>query len=364
MFSKLNKVSLATKLTFWYSGIFCLTSFLAFALVYVLLGAMLQNNTEEEIQGDMAELLAVLRQIFLLTYPLLVICAALAGWTLGKKAMRGVELVTQTANAIAQGKIDDRVPHSNHGAEINRLTDTFNNMLDKIQLLIRGMHEINDNIAHDLRSPLTRIRGQAEAILTSSAVTDPAVYDQVLALTIEESDRLINMINTMLDITETEAGLMPAASSSVDISTLVHDACELFQPLAFDHQIDFTYHAQPSITLRGNASFLQRLVSNLIDNALKYTQPGGRVSVDLQKIQDTIQFKVEDTGLGINQEDIDKIFKRFFRCDNSRSLPGNGLGLSLALAIARAHLGDILVSSTKQAGSSFTVIFPAQSFNS
>jgi heavy metal sensor kinase len=328
----------------------------------VALGAINLNDTLTLQLGvnlkESSEFLEQLQSILLLSLPFIVLTAGVAGWLLARKALQGVNVVTATAGAISKGNFDERVPYSDHGDEINQLSAAFNGMLDKIQRLLRGMREINDSIAHDLRSPLTRIRGQAEAVLTSNQVSSVETYQHTLAMTIEESDRLIGMINTMLDITETEAGLMLQNGATVDISALVTDACDLFQPLAAMQKISFQCQAEDSIVIRGNPSFLQRLVANLVDNALKYTRPGGSVHVRLRKLKDTIELQVEDTGIGIAEQDMTKLFSRFFRCDNSRSQPGNGLGLCLAKAIAKAHQGDIQVSSTLNQGSRFTVSFP------
>jgi heavy metal sensor kinase len=308
-----------------------------------------------------AGFLEIIRNIFLITTPVLLLLASFFGWFLARKALGGLDALTNTAINISRGKFDERVPYSDHGEEINRLAQTFNAMLDKIQALLSGMRDITDNIAHDLRSPLTRIRGEAETTLTSSQPQEDEQYKKVLANTIEESDRLLNMINTMLDITETEAGLMKRNKSAINISELVHEACDLFQPLASDNKIDFQFETQEGLTIEGNASFLQRLIGNLIDNALKYTQPGGKVSVKLQKVRDNIQIEVRDTGVGIKEEEKDKIFARFYRSDSSRSKTGNGLGLRLAQAIAKAHLGEIQVDSHVDQGSSFKVILPLTS---
>ena len=308
------------------------------------------HNLEEH-----EDFLSIIRNVFLVATPLLLLAASLFGWFLARKALKGLDVLTDTAISISRGKFDERVPYSDHGEEINRLAGTFNSMLDKIQALLNGMRDITDNIAHDLRSPLTRIRGEAEATLTSQAAPDAEQFRKVLGNTIEESDRLLNMINTMLDITETEAGLMKRNKSAIDISALVNDACDLYQPLASDSQIDFQYETETGLTLEGNASFLQRLIGNLIDNALKYTQPGGKVSVTLHRIRDTIQIEVADTGIGIPETERDKIFTRFYRADASRSRTGNGLGLCLARAIARAHWGDVQVESNGTRGSVFRV---------
>lgn len=305
-----------------------------------------------------AEFLEIIRTIFLVTSPILILLASVIGWFLARKALGGLEVLTHTAMNISKGKFDERVPYSDHGEEINRLGSTFNTMLDKIQALLNGMRDITDNIAHDLRSPLTRIRGEAETTLTSREAIDPGQYQKVLANTIEESDRLLNMINTMLDITETEAGLMKRNKSAINLSELVHEACDLYQPLASDNQIEFEYKTEEGLSIEGNASFLQRLIGNLIDNALKYTQPGGKVSVKLKRIRDNILIEIQDTGIGINESEKDKIFTRFYRSDASRSKTGNGLGLCLAQAIARAHWGEIQVESLENQGSTFKVILP------
>lgn len=305
-----------------------------------------------------AEFLEIIRTIFLVASPILLLLASVIGWFLARKALGGLEVLTNTAMNISKGKFDERVPYSDHGEEINRLGSTFNTMLDKIQALLNGMRDITDNIAHDLRSPLTRIRGEAETTLTTRDAIDPEQYQKVLANTIEESDRLLNMINTMLDITETEAGLMKRNKSAINLSELIHEACDLYQPLASDNQIEFEYNTEEGLSIEGNASFLQRLIGNLIDNALKYTQPGGKVSVTLKKIRDQILIEIQDTGIGINEDEKDKIFTRFYRSDASRSKTGNGLGLCLAQAIARAHWGEIQVESLENQGSTFKVILP------
>lgn len=326
---------------------------LASALIAPGLVLQIGESLEEN-----AEFLDVLLLAFGGTLPFLFLGGALLGAFLSRKALAGLEQVTRTAGEIAHGKFDERVPWSDQGEEINRLVATFNGMLDRIELLIRGMREITDNIAHDLRSPLTRIRGEVEAALTSSAPQESRDYEGVLASTIEEADRLIHMINTMLDITETEAGLAPRSFEEVDLSGLVHDAYDLFQPLAAQHAIDFSCDADPELHLRGNASYLQRLLANLVDNALKYTPPGGRVSISLKRIRDKAQIQVADTGIGIPDQEQQRIFSRFYRGDASRSRPGNGLGLCLAQAIARAHWGEIEVVSRRREGSIFTVNLP------
>jgi len=307
---------------------------------------------------DNIRLLMAFRNIFVVTVPLVMIVACFFGWFMARKALQGVREVTAAAIDITKGNLHRRVPETGHGDEIDILANTFNTMLDRIQTLIIGMREMTDNIAHDLRSPLARIRGIAETTLLDS----PDVNDlrSVSGNTIEECDRLLHMINTMLDITETEAGIVRRTMAIVDITTIVNDACELFQPLAEDKNICLTCHIREHDAIYGSVPHLQRMIGNLLENAMKYTDNGGSVTLDLYRKNKNIVIDIADTGIGVAEKDLPNIFKRFYRCDQSRSQSGTGLGLSLAQAIAHAHGGDISIVSTVQQGSTLTVIIPAQ----
>jgi signal transduction histidine kinase len=292
----------------------------------------------------------------MITLFVLVLPAVLIGWFMARRALQGVEEVTGTAIAIANGELGLRVPATARGEEIDRLATTFNSMLDRIHSLITGMREMTDNIAHDLRSPISRIRGAAEMTLTASgSLTD---YEALAADTIEECDRVLEMINTMLDITEVEAGEGKLVMKEVDISRLVREACELFQPVAEDKGITLVLDTHEGCTIKGDIQRLQRLIANLLDNALKYTLPGGNVAVTLKIHAETAVISVTDTGIGISEKELPRIFERFYRGDQSRTQTGTGLGLSLAKAIALAHGGSVTVSSTLGAGSTFTLVLP------
>jgi signal transduction histidine kinase len=178
------------------------------------------------------------------------------------------------------------------------------------------------------------------------------------ANTVQECDYLLEMINTMLDISEAEAGTGQLAVEKIDVGTLVRDACGLFQPIAEDKGVRIVSEVPDSSFVYGDVRMLQRMVANLLDNALKYTQPGGTITVSVNGDQERATISFNDTGIGISEEDLPQIFERFYRCDQSRSQPGVGLGLSLALAIARAHGGNITATSSTGKGSSFTITLP------
>jgi len=295
--------------------------------------------------------------IFIITMTFLIILAAGVGWFMARRAVSGVEAITQTAQSISGGTLGKRVPVKERGDEIDQLAMTFNQMLDRIQTLVTEIKEMSDNIAHDLRSPITRIRGIAEVTLTDGKSMDE--YENMAASTIEECDRLLDMINTMLMISKTESGVDKLSFERIDLANLVREACELFEPTAEDKSVTLSCDVPQKSHLVGDNRMIQRMLSNLLDNAIKYTPSRGTVSVSVSENDErNIVITVKDTGIGISPNDLPRIFDRFYRCDQSRTTLGIGLGLSLARAIARAHGGDITVTSLLNQGSIFTVTLP------
>jgi heavy metal sensor kinase len=304
-----------------------------------------------------ARLLQTIKQVFLITLVALLILSVAVGWFMARRALSGVATLARTARQISKDDLESRVPVAGRHNEIDRLAVAFNNMLDRIQNLVTATRQMNDNIAHDLRSPIARIRGLAEVTLLNAQHKEE--YAQMAASTIEECDRLLDMINTMLTISRTESGVSSIEREAVNFSELVQDACELFNPLAEDRQIKMECRLDENLIVPGDQHLLQRMVSNLLDNAIKYTDLQGSITVTLSgENHNQVNLSVADTGKGIPEADQQRIFDRFFRGDLSRTEDGAGLGLSLARAIAYAHQGSISVESKLNEGSTFTVSLP------
>lgn len=302
------------------------------------------------------EYLGIFRQLFGLVLLISLLLAGITGGLMAKRALHGVNQVAQTAQLIAKGQYHERVQVGHQYNEINHLADTFNIMVDRIQDLVERMREVTENIAHDLRSPLARIRGIAEmSLISKSAAMTPA---QAAESTIEECDHLIETINTMLDLTEIEAGVQTLDVRQIRLNQLLEDACELFRPLAHESDIKVELDLNEQITLHTDGSRLQRLIYNLLDNAIKYSPLNGHILIKAHMRDRRVQIEVEDNGSGIAQDDLPYIFDRFYRADRSRSKPGAGLGLSLVKAITNALGGSIKVNSRVNKGSRFSITLP------
>ena len=325
-------------------------------ILYAIIGPGMMLQLGQSMESH-TRIIEIFRKVFIFTMAILFVLAVVVGWFMARRALVGVETVTQTARRISDGSLEKRVPVKKGMDEIDQLAITFNQMLDRIQKLVAGIKEMSDNIAHDLKSPITRIRGIAEITLTAGSST--ADYERMAASTIEECDRLLEMINTMLIISKTEAGVDQLDYRKIDIAALVQDACKLFQSSAEDKGLSMVCNAAERISIDGDVRLIQRMLANLLDNAIKYTPAKGSIQVDIRSAgNQSGQISVKDTGIGISEKDLPHIFERFFRCDPSRSQAGTGLGLSFSRAVARAHNGDITVTSAPDKGSTFTVIIP------
>jgi len=309
------------------------------------------------LEGDEI-LLERYRETFGTALAIMLVCGGFVGWLLARKAMAGVKRVTETATRIGRHDFDRRVTLADEGEEISALVRAFNDMLERIESLLSELRQITDNVAHELRTPITRIRGIAETTLKGSGDIDE--YREMAASVIEGSDDLIEMIGTMLEISEADSGVAELDAAPLNIQEIVEEAADLFAPMAEDRHITIHLSKPPRAPMVvGDRPRLQRVVANLLDNAIKYTPPGGTVTLSVNLDSAGVKIEFSDTGVGINEKEIPLIFDRFYRGDKSRSTAGSGLGLSLARAIIRAHGGDITVKSTG-GGSTFTVFLPSE----
>ena len=293
---------------------------------------------------------------FLILAPVIIIGIA-GGALFTHRALQPVrELIGFTQSIVDTGKMDVRVPVGKTEDEMRELVLLFNRMLERIETLIRGMKESLDNVAHDLRTPMTRLRGTAENAL--KAGESPEVMKEALVDCLEESDRVITMLNTLMDISEAETGVMSLQLEPLDISALAEDMADLYRCVADDKQINISVKASESIVTAADRNRIRQVIANLLDNAIKYTPAGGIVTITTGRAGQNLMLTVQDSGIGIPWEEQSQVWDRLYRGDKSRSQRGLGLGLSFVRAIVSAHHGSTALSSEPGKGSIFTVRLP------
>ena len=293
----------------------------------------------------------------------IVLVALSGGWIATQSAIAPIRRLTRAVQRIIRtGRTDQRVPVEGTGDALEELTVLFNAMLDKIEGLVAAMRGALDNVSHDLRTPLTRLRGTAEMALAADPDVDR--YREALADCVEESDRVLVMLNTLMDISEAESGAMQLQRAPVALLDVVDRAVDLYRDVAEAKGVSLHVVADSSRTdtlVDGDRTRLEQVAANLIDNAVKYTSSGGRIDVTVRRADGRAILEVRDTGVGIPADELPRIWDRLFRGDTSRAERGLGLGLSLVKAIVEAHGGTVSVSSDVGRGSVFSVSLPASS---
>src|SRR5947209_2363682 len=276
-----------------------------------------------------------------------IVLGVAGGFFVTRRVLKRVDAMTETTASIMQGDLAERLPIAGTGDELDRLASNLNAMLERIEALMHGLKEVSDNIAHDLKTPLTRLRNRCEEALRTAE--DESQYRAALENTIEESDALIRTFNALLMIARAESGQGRDGMSEFDAAEIARGVGELYEPLADDKGLVLKIEAPVSASIRGNRELVSQALANLVDNAIKYAVPapsqvnGVQPEIVVKALGqgDRILFEVADSGPGIPEADRSRAVERFVRLEQSRSQPGSGLGLSLASAVARLHDGEL-----------------------
>jgi signal transduction histidine kinase len=302
-------------------------------------------------------LLAPVKRAFLVVGGIALVLSGVAGTLLAWRATRPLRAVSDTARRIvATGDLSARVPGSDGTGELAVLVRQLNTLLEKNSAHVRVLRETLDNLAHDLRTPLTRLRGTAELAIQDGG--DPAEARAALADCVEQSDRVLRLLEALLDISAAEAGALKLNRDRIDLRTLTERAADLYREVAEEKRIAITLDQPAAVECSADAIRLGQAVNNLVDNALKYTPDGGRLSLAVRTEPGAAVLTVSDNGPGVPATERDAIFRRLYRGDASRSQRGLGLGLSLVKAIVEAHGGTVAVDDAPGGGARFTVRLP------
>ena len=318
-------------------------------------GTLVQVGKSSESRDD---LLARFRAALGLVTLSIVVIALGGGLLATRSALAPIRaLIAAVGRIVDTGRIDARVPLAGTGDALDELTALFNAMQDKIEGLVSAMRGALDNVSHDLRTPLTRLRGTAELAL--AAQPDAERYREALAECVEESDHVLVMLNTLMDISEAESGAMQLRLAPVALGDVVARAVDLYRDVADAKGVALEVKPGGGVIVDADRTRLEQVAANLIDNAVKYTPAGGRVDVGVRAEDGRAILTVADTGAGIPADELPRIWDRLFRGDTSRTERGLGLGLSLVKAVVEAHGGTVEVQSEPGKGTELTVTLPA-----
>lgn len=283
-----------------------------------------------------------MRRTFLIGFGTLSLLGLIGGLAISRFTLNRLDAITETSRSIMEGDLSQRVPIGGSGDELDALAKNLNSMLDRIEGLMSGLREVSDNIAHDLKTPLNRLRNSAEAALRDPG--GPEAYREGLERTIEKADDLIKTFNALLLIARLEAGPLEESLEIFDLGLVVEDVAELYMPAAEEDGFDLSIDVDKGLEVRANKQLIVQATANLIDNAIKYSRvasSSGTIKVMAKRMERGAVVSVADRGPGISAGDRQRVLRRFVRLEESRTKPGTGLGLSLVAAVARMHNGEI-----------------------
>ena len=277
---------------------------------------------------------------------LMIVLGLAGGVVISRNFLARLDVINRTSRQIMRGDLSQRVPVSRAGDEFDVLSGHLNRMLDRIERLLHGMREVSDNVAHDLRSPLNRLRNRLEMAAMRHPGDSETARD--IDAAVQETDRLIATFNSLLLIAEAEAGSVRESMETFSLGEVIEGIGELYGPLADEKSLQFKVDKSAvTATIRGNRNLISQAVANLVDNAIKYTPEGGSVAVGLEQSPDGPQLVVSDTGPGIPADERLRVTDRFVRLESSRNSPGTGLGLSLVAAVARLHDAELVLDDNR-----------------
>jgi heavy metal sensor kinase len=294
----------------------------------------------------------------LTSVPILLVISSFGGYWMSRRALKPVDRITATARSISIGNLSQRLPVSNSGDELQRLAETCNAMLQRLDSAVSQIKRFTADASHELRGPLSFTRTVAEVALRNPNA-DPdsrRAFEDI----VEEAAKATEVLEGLLTLARADSDSLDRTLESVDLTAVVQEACNMARPVADERSLSLSVSLTPVATVLGDSSSLRRLLWILLNNALKYTPAPGQINVVLGTISGRVTLMVQDTGIGIAESDLPHIFDRFYRADPSRGqVEGSGLGLAIAKWISDLHEADLLVSSEEHKGATFRVVFPS-----